>query len=284
MFHMLEHALSDSVKLLPFLFLTYLLMEILEHHTGTKAQERIRTAGKFGPVFGGLLGVIPQCGFSAAASSLYASRVITIGTLMAVYLSASDEMLPVLISEGAPFKTIVGILTVKAIIAVVSGFIVEWAYERLSGKGKANLNIHAVCEEAECHCEGGVVVSALKHTLQIFVYIFVLSFMLHGAIETVGEDALAGFLSGTPLLGELISAMVGLIPNCASSVIITKLYLSGVIGAGAMMAGLLVNAGVGLMVLFRSNHDFKHNLGIVSMLYGLGVFWGVLIEAAGIVF
>lgn len=284
MIHILEHTLIDSAKLLPFLFITYLIMEILEHQTGGKVQERIRTAGKFGPIWGGMLGVMPQCGFSAAASSFYAGRVITVGTLLAVYLSTSDEMLPILISEAVPAATIFKILGTKVLIAVISGLVVELIYVKVLKRHEKDMDIHVVCEEEHCHCEDGAFTSAVKHTFKIFIYICLISLALNVVIHVIGEDALAGIFSGMPLVGEMIAALVGMIPNCASSVVITELYLGGIIGAGAMMSGLLVNAGVGVLVLLRLNRDVKQNVGIIAALYGLGVFWGVVIEVLGIVF
>lgn len=284
MFDILLDTVIDSVKLLPFLFLTYLLMEILEHKTGSGARSKIRNAGKFGPIWGGLLGIMPQCGFSAAASSLYAGRVITVGTLLAIYLSTSDEMLPILISEAVALKTIGKILAVKVGIAIISGLAIEFFYIHILRKREKEMDIHVVCEEEHCHCEDGILLSAIKHTLKIFFYIFLISLVLNGVIGVIGEESLAGLFSGMPVLGELIAALVGMIPNCASSVVITELYLDGIIGAGPMMSGLLVNAGVGLLVLFRLNRDKKQNLGILGTLYGLGVFWGVIIELLGIVF
>ena len=260
-------SVIDSIKLLPFLFLTYLFMEWLEHKTGAAARKRIRTAGKFGPVWGGLLGVIPQCGFSAAASSLFAGRVITVGTLIAVYLSTSDEMFPIMISNAVPVVTIVKILTCKAVIGIVSGLVLEYVYTHILKKQEPDVDIHEICEEERCHCEHGVISSAAFHTLKVFVYIFLISLVLNIIIGLVGEETLAGFFT-----------------NCASSVVITQLYLDHIIGAGAMMAGLLVNAGVGLLILFRLNRDRVQNLKIVGVLYGLGVFWGIIIEFAGIVF
>lgn len=277
-------TLIDSAKLLPFLFITYLVMEILEHQTGGKVQEKIRTAGKFGPVWGGLLGIMPQCGFSAAASSLYAGRVITVGTLLAIYLSTSDEMLPILISEAVPVTTIVKLLTAKVVIAVISGLVVELIYVRVLKKHEKDMDIHVVCEEEHCHCEDGALISAVKHTIKIFFYLLLITFVLNLIVHGIGEDTLAGIFSGVPVVGEMIAALVGLIPNCASSVVITELYLDGIIGAGAMMSGLLVNAGVGVLVLFRLNRDVKQNAGIIAVLYGLGVFWGIWIELLGIVF
>ena len=283
MISIIEDAILDSLKLLPFLFLTYLLMETLEHRTGTQARNKIKTAGKVGPLWGSLLGVVPQCGFSAAASSLYAGRVITVGTLIAVYLSTSDEMLPILLSEAVPPMTIVKILGLKVVIACISGFVVEAVYVRCMHKKEKDMDIHVVCEEEHWHCEDGIFVSAIKHTLKILFYIFVLTLLINLLIGIVGEDTLSGLFSSIPVVGELIAAAIGLIPNCASSVVITELYLSGIISAGAMMAGLLVNAGVGLLVLFRLNRDTRQNIGIIGVLYALGVFWGVVIELSGIV-
>ncbi len=288
MMHILEHTfihtIEDNIKLLPFLFLTYLLMEALEHTTGGKVQSRIKNAGKVGPLWGGLLGILPQCGISAAASSLYAGRVITVGTLLAVFLSTSDEMLPIFISAAVPASTVIKILATKAVIAILSGFIAEFVYVNLFKKKEKDMDIHVVCEEEHCSCEDGVLKSAIRHTLKIFFYILIITFILTLIIEVIGEDKLAVVFQNIPVAGEMIAALVGLIPNCASSVVITELYLSGVIGAGAMMSGLLVNAGVGLLVLYKLNRNWKQNAGIVAALYGFGVFWGVVIEMFGIVF
>ena len=277
-------TLLDSVKILPFLFLTYLVMELLEHKTGGKSKDQIRRARWSGPIWGGLLGVIPQCGFSTAASSLYAGRVITVGTLLAVYFSTSDEMLPIMISQAVPVPVMIKILGTKAIIAIISGMVVEVVYTRVLKKQEKEMDIHVVCEEEHCKCEDGIVKSAAKHTIKIFFYLLLISFVLNVIVGIIGEDTLAQFFVGTPIIGELIAALVGLIPNCASSVVITELYLDGIIGAGEMMSGLLVNAGVGLLVLFRLNRNGKQNAGIIATLYGLGVFWGVIIDLIGITF
>lgn len=277
-------SVIDSIKLLPFLFLTYLFMEWLEHKTGSAARNTIRIAGKLGPVWGGLLGVIPQCGFSAAASSLFTGRVITVGTLIAVYLSTSDEMFPIMISNAVPAATIIKILACKAAIGIISGLVVEYVYTHILKKQEKEMDIHEICEEERCNCEHGLLSSALTHTLHVFVYIFLISLALNIIIGLVGEETLAGLFTGAPIVGELIAALVGLIPNCASSVVITQLYLEHIIGTGAMMAGLLVNAGIGILILFRLNHDRKQNFRIIGLLYGLGVFWGIIIELTGIVF
>lgn len=284
MLDIITDTLLDSVKLLPFLFLTYLAMELLEHKAGGKLLKRISVVDKAGPILGAVFGVVPQCGFSAAASSLFAGRVITVGTLLAIYLSTSDEMLPILISEAVPLPAILKILGTKVLIASVSGFLVELCLHRLLHRADEEMDIHAVCEEEHCHCEDGVFLSACKHTLRIFIYILLFSFVLNLLIGLVGENALAGLFLNAPLLGQMAAALVGLIPNCAASVVITGLYVDGMINAGMMMAGLLANAGVGLLVLFRLNKNSRQNIEIICLLYVLAVVWGSLISILGIQF
>jgi hypothetical protein len=270
----------DSVKLLPFLFLTYLAMEYLEHKAGEKMQEAIRKSGKAGPLVGSILGVFPQCGFSAAASNLYAGRIITLGTLLAVYLSTSDEMLPIMISENAGISTIFKILGMKIIVGMLAGFAVDF----LLRKKEKNMQIEHICEQHHCHCEEGIWKSALRHTLEIFWYVLIISFVLNLVIALIGEDVLAGFILNRPLFGEMIAGLVGLIPNCAASVVLTELYLDGVLNAGAMIAGLLVSSGVGVLVLFRVNDDRRENLRIVGLLYVIGVVVGAVVRFGGVTF
>ncbi len=284
MLEIIMDTLLDSVKLLPFLFLTYLCMELLEHRAGDRLLEKISAVDKAGPFVGAVFGIVPQCGFSAAASSLFAGRVITVGTLLAIYLSTSDEMLPILLSSAVPVTTILKLLGVKMLIAMLSGFLIEVCLHKVLHREEDDMDIHTVCEEEHCHCEDGVFVSACKHTLRIFVYIIIISLVLNALIHFVGEDTLASVFSNQPLLGQMIAALVGLIPNCASSVVITSLYVDGMIGAGMMMAGLLANAGVGLLVLFRLNRNSRQNLMIVCLLYVLAVIWGLLISLLGIQF
>ena len=260
-------TLLDVVKLLPFLFLTYLAMEYLEHKTGDKAELLVKKAGRFGPVIGGVLGIVPQCGFSAAASNLYAGRVISLGTLMAIYLSTSDEMLPILISEQVSFWLIVKILLAKAVIGMVAGLIIDFLLRK---KGlEQHEHIHDICEHEHCHCEKGIFRSALSHTAQITFFILIITFALNLILYFVGEDALANLILSKPVIGPLLASLVGLIPNCAGSVVITQLYLEKVIGIGSAMAGLLTGSGVGLLVLFRVNHNRKENLRILGLLYGI---------------
>ena len=284
--HVLEHSVADTLYLIPFLFVTYLVMEWLEHKTGGKAQAAVQRAGAAGPIVGAVAGVVPQCGFSAVAATLWAGRVITLGTLFAVFLSTSDEMLPIFIAEQVPLIVILKILGAKIVVGMVMGFVVD-AGMRLARRIDAPLHIHDLCERDHCHChdgEGGILKSALKHTLQVTVFIFVITIVLNGVLEVVGEDALGEFLSANPVLSVFGSALVGLVPNCAASVVIAQLYVSGVLGSGAMLAGLLVSAGVGLLVLVRTNRHWKQNVAIIVGLYAMGVFWGLIANALGIVF
>jgi hypothetical protein len=278
-------ALLDTVRLLPFLFLTYLLMEYLEHKAGRKSAHLMGRAGRLGPLFGAAAGVVPQCGFSAAASSLFSGGVITAGTLLAVFLSTSDEMLPIFISEAVALPVILKILASKVAIGAVTGFAVDLVLRRRKISGKEHhKDIHDLCEHEHCHCEKGIWRSALRHTLQIALFLLILSFFIGLAIHLAGEEALKDFLTGRPVLGVFLAGLIGLIPNCASSVTITELYLQGMLGAGQMMAGLLVGAGVGVLVLFRTNRDMKENLKITAILYGIGVLWGLLFELTGVSF
>lgn len=271
-------TLLDTVKLVPFLLLTYLAMEYLEHKTGRKTQGLVQRAGRFGPVIGGALGIVPQCGFSAAASNLYTGRVITLGTLLAIYLSTSDEMLPILISAKAPVRTIVFILLAKAAIGIVAGFAVDLVFSRRREEGH---HIHEICEQEHCHCgEGSIFRSALVHTAQISGFILIITFLLNLLFFFVGEDVLAGLIRGRKVLGAVLAGLVGLIPNCVGSVAITQLYLEGVIGTGTMLSGLLTGTGVGLLILFRVNHDRKENLKILGLLYFIGVLVGIVVGLA----
>ena len=277
-------TLSDSIKLLPFLFLTYLAMEYLEHKTGSRMQNTIRKSGKWGPVIGGVLGAFPQCGFSAAASNLYAGKIITMGTLLSIYLSTSDEMLPVLISENAGIGMIMKILGVKILIGMAAGLIIDIVIRCFQKSGDGKLQIEHLCEQHNCHCENGILKSAVHHTVEIFLYLLLISFVLNILIGVIGEDFLAGLLLNRSVVGELAAGIIGMIPNCAASVVITQLYLKGVLSAGAMMSGLLSGAGVGILVLLRVNDKHGENIRIIALLYVIGVLAGLIVELLGIRF
>lgn len=277
---------KDTLCLIPFLFCTYLAMEWLEHKTGSKTQEIIQRAGTAGPITGALVGIIPQCGFSAVAATLWAGRVITLGTLFAVFLSTSDEMLPIFIAEGVSWNVTLKILGTKLLIGIFMGFMVDVGM-RLMRRFDTTLHIHDLCKRENCHChggKGGILKSAVKHTFQITLFIFVVELILGALMATVGLDALNKFLQANEILSVFASALVGLIPNCAASVVIAQLYVDGVLGPGAMLAGLLVSAGVGLLILVRLNRPQKENAAIIFGLYATGVLWGLLINALGVIF
>lgn len=274
-------SLIDTVKLIPFLLITYIIMEFIEHKTSHKTKDAIKKSGHFGPLIGGILGVVPQCGFSAAASGLYSARIITLGTLIAVFLSTSDEMLPILISEAVDVRIILSILGIKLVIAVIVGFIIDLFFRKKFETSEDEPEIKDLCEHEHCHCEHGIFKSALKHTINITLYIFIISLVLNIIIYFIGEDNLAHILNSTPIIGPIIASLVGLIPNCASSVIITQLYLSKVLNFATMIAGLLVNTGVGLLILFRTNKDLKENIKITVLLFAIGVIFGIIFDLIG---
>ena len=280
MLHVIEDSILDCLRLVPFLFLAYLAMEYLEHRTGERMQKLLRRADKASPVIGGALGALPQCGFSAAASNLYAGRVISLGTLIAVYLSTSDEMLPILISERAPAGLIGGILLGKALFGMAAGLMIDFVRGK---KGREDAGcIHDICEQERCHCEEVIFRSALTHTGQIAFFILAVTFGLNLLLHYAGEDALAGLVSGKLLSGPMLAGLVGMIPNCAGSVVITQLYLEGAMDIGSAMAGLLSGSGVGLLVLFRVNHNRRENLKIAGLLYGIGVGAGIIVGLLGL--
>ena len=280
----LEHTVEDSLFVIVAMFLTYLAMEYLEHRTGDRVQQLVQRAGRLGPVIGAVAGVVPQCGFSAAASNLYAGRVITMGTLIAIYLSTSDEMLPVMIASQAPAETILGILLVKLLVGMAAGFVIDLVLTGKHGVNqkheqmKEHTSIHEMCDQEHCDCEQGIFSSAVKHTVKVSVFLLLISFALNLVLELMGEDVLAGLLLDRPIVGPLVAGVVGFIPNCAASVVITELYLEGLISVGSMLAGLLVGAGVGLLVLFRVNHRRLENFKIAGILYLIGVLTGMVAE------
>ncbi len=282
-----HHLLHHSLKLFPFLFLTYLIMELIAHMSSSKTKKIIQNAGKVGPIWGSICGAFPQCGFSAAASYFYVGRVITLGTLISIYMSTSDEMLPILISERVPVRTIVWIVVTKVLIGMVSGFLIELLFGWLRKKDKVSVDLtfqdNITCESC-CDQQHGIVVSAFKHALRVWIFVTIVTFAIEIIVEAIGADTMAAMFSDTPVAAEMIAGLVGLVPNCGASVVITQLYLEGIIGTGPMLSGLLVSAGVGLLVLFKENHNLRENILITAILYATSVMWGVLFQAFGIVF
>ena len=278
MLDVLLDTIIDVLKILPFLFIAYLIIELIENKAGDKTTNIIRKSGKFGPVLGGLLGIVPQCGFSTAAANLYAGKIISMGTIIAVFLSTSDEMLPILISEAVPVNLIINILLIKVVISITAGLIVDFMY-RKKHSDLSKEEIHKICDEDHCHCEEeGILKASITHTLHILFYIFVVSLILNTIIHLIGEENIANLVLDVPVLGPVVSSIIGLIPNCASSVILTQVYLQNIISLGSMIAGLLVNAGIGLLVLFKVNKSKKENFTILGILYFVGVISGIIID------
>ena len=348
---------KDTLSLVPFLLVTYLALETLEHVAGDRVNGAIKRAGAAGPVVGSLLGMVPQCGFSAMAATLYAGRVVTLGTLVAVFLSTSDEMLPLLLAEQVPAQTMAMLLASKALIALVTGFIVDAAIRGLRRNARAHAairrtvlgtaanpahvncahddhtggdiidevaeagvgadHIHELCERDHCGCDDdedeherdhghshdhghtgehehnhdhshegapvlSIIRSAISHTVQVSVFIFLVTLVLVAVLETFGETAIEQFLRGNETLAVLGSALVGLIPNCSASVVITQLYLEGALQLAPMLAGTLISAGVGYLVLFRTNRSARENVLFLIMMYVIGAGWGLVLSAFGL--
>ena len=266
-------ALIDTLKILPFLFAAYLAMEYLESHTEDRIRRFVKRAGWMGPFWGGILGAVPQCGFSA------------------IFLSTSDEMLPIMLSSAVPVARILKILITKMLIGILCGFVIDGICHILSSRKTGqpedggDFLIERLCEKEHCHCENGsIVLSALKHTGNILVFVFVITLLLNLAFGFLGEDVITRAVSSRPVAGLFLSALIGLIPNCGASVLLTQLYLKGVLPASHMIAGLLDGAGVGLLILFRVNPDMRENIRITVLLYSLAVLFGFLIYLLGVSF
>ncbi|HIY80178.1 MAG TPA: arsenic efflux protein [Candidatus Olsenella excrementavium] len=295
--HVLEHSVLDTLALVPLLFLTYLAMEAIEHVASDRVRGAVERSGKAGPVVGAALGALPQCGFSAMAATLYAGRVVTLGTLVAVVLSTSDEMVPVFLAHQEPLGRLIAIMVFKVVVGIAVGLVVDVALRAWHRAGDGHVHIHELCEREHCHCDDdhdhahehahgrwSIVRSALVHTVQVMLFILAVTFVFGLAIEYVGQDALGALLANHPVRATFVSALVGLIPNCAASVAITELYLDGVLATGPMLAGLLASGGVGLLVLWRTNADARQNALITAFVYVVAVGVGLLVGASGMLF
>ena len=278
-FDLIGDSLLDTLKLLPFLFLTYILMEYLEHRAGGSAEIFLKRSGQFGSVLGSALGILPQCGFSSAAAGLYSARVISIGTLIAVFLSTSDEMVPIFIVNGN-LTLMIKVLAVKFVIALVSGLAIDLILNAIYKKKGVTPtpNIEEICERDNCHCKHDILKSALVHTGKVTLFIFIFSFVLNFLVYFVGESNIALLILNKPVIANILAAIVGLIPNCASSVVISERFLDGMLSAGALISGLLVNSGVALAVLFRTNRPRKNTLAIVGILLAISIVVGIVID------
>jgi len=270
-------TLIDSLKLLPFLFIAFLIIEYLERKLTKKSEKIIKQSGKYGPILGSALGIIPQCGFGVVATNLYITKIISLGTLFAVYLSTSDEMLPVLLANKAPFDLVAKILIIKFIVGIIYGFIIDYIFKKTKKEDK--IHIHELCENEHCHCEeDGVFHSTIIHTLKTIAFIFIVTFLLNTLFHYFGEPALQKLFMKNSIFAPFVSCLIGLIPNCGASVMITELYLNGALSFASLVSGLLTGSGISLIVLFKSNKNLKENLFILSTLYLLGVITGIVIE------
>lgn len=266
-------TIADCLKIIPFLFIAFLILEYLEHNISNKSINMAKKAGKYGPIIGSILGAIPQCGFSVAATNLYATKIITRGTLIAIFLSTSDEMIPVLLSQNIDIKKILLILGIKIIIGIIIGLLVDIIFKKdISSEN----TIDKLCEETHCDCEHKPILSSIKHTISITGFIFIFSLILNIIVEYFGHTYIEKALSYNNFIGPIISSLVGLIPNCASSVIISEMYAKGIVNISSLIAGLLTNSGLGILVLFKTNKNIKDNLLILSIIYIVGVLVGVI--------
>lgn len=279
--HSVLHALEDSVRMLPFLYLAYLLIEWLERHHGQKIEDALAGGGRWGFAPGALLGCVPQCGFSAVAANLYASRVITPGTVLAVFLATSDEAIPLLAAAPDSWTALLLVILLKVVIAILAGFVLDVPLRHfLPASLYGGYAGHA--EDVDCHEEheesSGIWLSALRHTLEIFAFILVFSFAITLVFELLGEDNVASLFAGLGVFQPMVAALFGLVPNCVSSVLLTQLYLEGIISFGSLFGGLCAGAGVGLAVLWRVNPSVKQNLFLTGLLWAVGAVCGILLQ------
>lgn len=315
----LADSVIDTLKLIPFLLVTYLAMEALEHFASNKVKEAVEHAGAAGPVVGALLGALPQCGFSAMAATLFSGRVVTAGTLVAVILSTSDEMIPVFVAHQEPASRMLSIIAIKVVLGIASGLLLDLVLRLLHRAGDGHTHIHELCEREHCHCEEadeldelddnhhdhgdhhghhehghhhdyghshhgawGIVRSACVHTAQVTAFIFLISLLFGLIIEGLGVNSIRSTLAYHPVRATFIAALVGLIPNCGASVAIAELFLDGTLATGPMLAGLLSSGGVGLLVLWRTNADARQNVYVTLLVYVVAVLAGLAACALGI--
>ena len=275
-------ALIETVLITPFIFIAYLILEFIEHKASERTLSFLERSGKAGPAVGALLGAAPQCAFSAVAANLYTGRVISLGTLIAVFLSTSDEMLIIMISEGTDASAILLCLAYKLVVGIAVGFTVDAVYRLIHGKEHDHIHVEDMCEESGCHCERGIIRSAIYHTVTITLLIFAVTLAVGVAVYFIGEDILANVISSVPGISHLVSALIGLVPGCATSVALTSLYTDGIISAGVMLSGLFSGAGVGMLVLLKVNKRWRENLIIMGTVTAVGFVFGLIFDLSGL--
>ena len=272
MFEVIKDTIIDTLKLIPFLWLTFYLIEVIEHKYQKKSQKIIKKSGKYGPILGGILGCFPQCGFSVMATNLYITKIISLGTLISIYLSTSDEMLPILLSEKSDIKTILSIIGVKVLIGIIAGIIIDLIFKK-----RKEHSIQEICEHEHCHCEKSILASSIHHTLNTIIFILITSFFINILMNYGLEQYLKNIFHTSSILTPFLSSLIGLIPNCGASIILTELYLNHILSFSSLISGLLTGSGVALLVLFKNNKNTKENLFILFLIYTIGVFSGLIL-------
>lgn len=276
MLEVIQDTLLDTIKLLPFLFVAFLIIEFIEHKLSNKQENIISKSGKLGPIVGALLGAFPQCGFSVLATNLYVTRIISLGSLISIYLSTSDELIPLMISHNAPLMKILSIVSIKVVIGIISGFLIDLFIR------KTTKSDFVLCEDEDCDCNHSIIKSSLIHTLKIAFFILIITFLINILFHYVDLSFLESALKNNKILTPFIASLIGLIPNCASSVMISELYLNNLISLGTTLSGLLTGSGVAIMVLVRKNKNISENLFIIGLIYIIGVIWGLLFNFIGV--
>lgn len=272
MFEVIKDTIIDTLKLIPFLWLTFYLIEVIEHKYQKKSQKIIKKSGKYGPILGGILGCFPQCGFSVMATNLYITKIISLGTLISIYLSTSDEMLPILLSEKSDIKTILSIIGVKVLIGIIAGIVIDLIFKK-----RKEHSIQEICEHEHCHCEKSILASSIHHTLNTIIFILITSFFINILMNYGLEQYLKNIFHTSSILTPFLSSLIGLIPNCGASIILTELYLNHILSFSSLISGLLTGSGVALLVLFKNNKNTKENLFILFLIYTIGVFSGLIL-------
>ena len=273
MIDIILETIIDSFKIIPFLFISFLIIELIEQKLSKKSIKLIKKSEKLGPLLGGILGCFPQCGFSVLATNLYITRIISLGTLISIYLSTSDEMLPILIARKSNISTIISLLAIKLLIGVTSGIIIDLLLRK-----KEKIQVTELCQEDECHCEKGIIKSSIIHTTKTTLYLMIITFILNITMYIGGEELLSNLFNKNSIFTPFLTSLIGLIPNCASSVVITELYLNNILSLSSTIAGLLTGSGVAILILFKSNKNLKENIKILLTVYLIGSLSGILIE------
>lgn len=306
----LWEALLDSLKLLPFLLISYVIIEVIEYFCAAKMESNRLLTGKYGVLIGSSFGLIPQCGFSVVATDLFSSHRLSIGSLMAIYIATSDEAIPTLLLYPDKMLSLLPLLLIKFVVAIIVGYSIDGIFKSANkkhlelAKTETHTHEHEDNEVANSSIDGDhlqdsphhtgccgheiegdkknfakiFILHPIIHTLKIFLFILIVNIVFSGLIALVTEERLMAFLASSKWFAPLLASLVGLIPNCAASVVLTSFYVHGGIGFGAMMAGLIINAGIALVVLFKQNKNQKQNLCILGGLYAIGLVTGYLIE------